>query len=315
MTEQSTVQDTQVQDAVQNSTPPWKAATSYEELEDAALNSVTAQQAAEAQARQSVVRLQPKGLLGFVSGLKNRSVAFYVISLASFGGVLAVGYVYNQSQTKVPPVQTIAPPQFDESYFLDNNPLRLTNVKKGQVQSSEYKQALAAATIQYDAKVLEAMNKHIDAMLSTEAVRLAAEAQKEVETGVIANNDAAQLMFDMASCPAQTINPKVCVLMRYASEGLSEMSIGNERGDLNMVTKGYFRYRAGMLAASGNEETKQFNLAPSIQGGIATLSAMRQLNTQAVGDPIRVAVPVPGVDATVNPNAGANLVNTTTIAP
>lgn len=287
---------TEDQDQAQNQTP------SFDDLQSQAQQTILQTKAAR-KSGGSTLRLW---LL-----IKNYGLRNWVYSVGVLLALVALGSMYKSAQ-ELPEQEVQAPLTFDEKdFFLTTNPMQLTRSVKEASQTAEYKQALGEAIVNYDSRVLDSLEKNLEAMIASESVRLRDSAMKEAQSGVIANSDSAERAFNMSQCPQQTLESWKCVLLRFAVEGMDAIAKGNQLGDIAMVAKGYVRYRAAMIAVGGGAATKEYNFTWSVKGMEETIRAAREINTIAPGASLpTVTAPIPGAKETTNRAIGQNPVNT-----
>lgn len=101
-------------------------------------------------------------------------------------------------------------------------------------------------------------------MYSVEANRLYQLAVKEELSGKFDANDPLG-MIQLDKCPQELGRIRVCVLFRYAAEGVAEYRAGVKSGNLNQASLGYNRFVASQLAINP-PDVQTLNFTQTVDG-------------------------------------------------
>jgi hypothetical protein len=247
-----------------------------------------------------------------ISLIRSIDPRMIVTGVSVLGLVIAAGMAYRAATA--PPEQEIdvaSVNQMDEkTYFLSVDPMVMTRDIRNRVSTDEYKRSLAESIVEYDSKIKESMSNNYRAMVRYRANELLKAAIDEVKTGQLLNNDYAQSIFDMASCPQQTGNPVKCVLLFKATQAVSTTDQANAEKDLSKFARGQAQFDACMVALSGDIELTDFTLEWTSTGMKKQIVALRELNTIApIGSLPVVQNVIPG--SMPMPNLNTDRINTT----
>jgi hypothetical protein len=177
--------------------------------------------------------------------LKSRSTGFWAKSLLGVSALVAVGavfYVINDS-----PTPDKAGAKFDKSlYMSQTSPAQLAGITP-DTPPMELVQRLRSGVSEYDTLVSQETSKLWQDAFINEAHRLRNYAQIEAQSGqfIVASPFPA---IDLSKCPAQLGDVTRCVLFRMQLEGLNALWEGSKVQDINLMQRGYARYKGAEIA-------------------------------------------------------------------
>lgn len=166
------------------------------------------------------------------------------------------------------------------SQFSDvRSPLAFTGLEDGELAKlpvSEQVAIIYKGLDQFDGWLSRKTDASVYALMTHEASRLKAAAEKEVKSGKIDTTDKTRT-FQVSECIA-TIQPVDCVLLRYVGDGIDQMSESSRKKDVYGYSSGLLKARSAMIALS-IKDVKEPDSKTVISGLINYRMVMERLIT------------------------------------
>lgn len=190
--------------------------------------------------------------------LSSRNQSWWVNRGLLFAGACALVAVLNGIFSEADPGRGVALPSENQQIMMFANidhPLAaLSQEEEAAMNEGDSIEALEltyAALERYDFWIKPRLQTAMDDAIAREALRMQEFARKEAANGQYTTTDAVGT-FDFSAC-LTNLSGDLCVLLRYAGEGLAEYAKGAEENDPYAMSAGYLRFRAALLATGDFE--------------------------------------------------------------
>jgi hypothetical protein len=233
--------------------------------------------------------------------LKTRSLNFWakcLFGVFSVGTLGSVFYALNFA-----PKPEIAGREFDNSLYMSQTSPELLAGITPDTPPLEIIKRLQIGTARYEKLIGQESNKFWQDAYINESHRLRGLASTEAQSGEFIRATPFPAI-DLSQCPAKLGDVTRCVLFRMQLEGLNALWEGAKAQDLQLMQRGYGRYKAATIALNPPGEVaidsdrlvsaliKQLNAHYLLQQAIAPASSNPSLQLRTVPG----AVPIPESD-------------------